>query len=360
MRLQLSKSSVKKYTAMQNSVCTDNRARGMFGFYRASRSGRYGSQIVQLQNLPQNHIEGLESVRKMAKNRDFQILEMLYDSVPDVLSQLIRTAFIPKRKFIVADFSAIEARVLAWIADEKWRMEAFAKGEDIYCASASKMFGVKVVKYGENGHLRQKGKVAELACGYGGSVGAMKAMGGEVMGLSEAELKQIVDDWRTASPNIVKLWHSVEKCAKETITKQISTKTNGLVFTYESGFMFIQLPSKRRLAYAKPKIGVNKFGGEAITYMGIGIAKKWERLETFGGKLVENIVQGIARDILCSSMKTLSEYFIVAHVHDEIIIDAPENLSLESVCEQMAKVPDWADGLELRADGYECEFYKKD
>ena len=501
MRLQLSKSSVKKYTAMKNTACSDNRARGMFSFYGASRTGRWAGRNVQLQNLPQNHLPDLSEARELVKYGSFEDIQMLYDDVPDTLSQLIRTAFIPRQgmKFIVADFSAIEARVIAWLAGEEWRMKAFANGEDIYCASASKMFGVPVVKHGENGHLRQKGKVAELACiaegqlvltnhglkpiervsvsdkvwdgvkwiphqgviykgkcnvisydgltatpdhlvwvegritpipfniaaatgsqlvstgngaialqyswknhifanektadevlisksqsrvydlknagpnhrftvsgklvhncGYGGSVGAMKAMGADSLGLSDAELKQIVTDWREASPHITELWWAVDKAVKKAIKEKTTTETHGLKMSYEAGFLFIQLPSGRRLAYAKPRIGENQFGGESVTYMGINAQKKWDRLESYGPKFVENIVQGIARDLLMYSMQTLSHCFIVAHVHDEMIIEASKDMSLDVVCQQMARTPKWAEGLILRADGYECEFYKKD
>ena len=501
MRLQLSKSSVKKYTAMKNTACSDNRARGMFSFYGASRTGRWAGRNVQLQNLPQNHLPDLSEARELVKYGSFDSVQMLYDDVPDTLSQLIRTAFIPRQgmKFIVADFSAIEARVIAWLAGEEWRMRAFANGEDIYCASASKMFGVPVVKHGKNGHLRQKGKVAELACiaegqlvltnhglkpiervsvsdkvwdgvkwiphqgviykgkrnvisydgltatpdhlvwiegritpipfgiaaatgsqlvstgnsvialqyswknhifanektaddvlisksqsrvydlknagpnhrftvsgklvhncGYGGSVGAMKAMGADSLGLSDAELKQIVTDWREASPHITELWWAVDKAVKKAIKEKTATETHRLKFSYEAGFLFIELPSGRRLAYAKPRIGENQFGGESVTYMGINAQKKWNRLESYGPKFVENCVQGIARDLLMYSMQTLSHCFIVAHVHDEMIIEASKDMSLDVVCQQMARTPKWAEGLILRADGYECEFYKKD
>ena len=501
MRLQLSKSSVKKYTAMKNTACSDNRTRGMFSFYGASRTGRWAGRNVQLQNLPQNHLPDLTEAKELVKYGSFEDIQMLYDDVPDTLSQLIRTAFIPRQgmKFIVADFSAIEARVIAWLAGEEWRMKAFANGEDIYCASASKMFGVPVVKHGENGHLRQKGKVAELACiaegqlvltnhglkpiervsvsdkvwdgvkwiphqgviykgkcnvisydgltatpdhlvwvegritpipfgiaaatgsqlvstgngaialqyswknhifanektadevlisksqsrvydlknagpnhrftvsgklvhncGYGGSVGAMKAMGADALGLSDTELKQIVTDWREASPHITELWWAVDKAVKKAIKEKTTTETHGLKMSYEAGFLFIKLPSGRRLAYAKPRIGENQFGGESVTYMGINAQKKWDRLESYGPKFVENIVQGIARDLLMYSMQTLSHCFIVAHVHDEMIIEAPKDMSLEEVCQQMARTPKWAKCLILRADGYECEFYKKD
>ena len=362
MRLQLSKSSVKKYTAMKNTACSDNRARGMFSFYGASRTGRWAGRNVQLQNLPQNHLPDLTEARELVKYGSFDSVQMLYDDVPDTLSQLIRTAFIPRQgmKFIVADFSAIEARVIAWLAGEEWRMRAFAYGEDIYCASASKMFGVPVVKHGENGHLRQKGKISELACGFGGSVGAMKAMGADSLGLSDTELKQIVTDWREASPHITELWWAVDRAVKKAVKEKTATETHRLKFSYEAGFLFIQLPSGRRLAYAKPRIGENRFGGESVTYMGINTQKKWDRLESYGPKFVENCVQGIARDLLMYSMQTLSQYFIVGHIHDEMIIECPKGTKLDEICQQMARTPDWAKGLLLRADGYECSFYKKD
>ena len=360
LRLQLSKASVKKYQAMQNAVCSDGRARGMFQFYGANRTGREAGRIIQLQNLPQNHLPDLEAARELVKSGNLEAVELLYEDVPDTLSQLIRTAFVPKPgyKFLVADFSAIEARVIAWLAGETWRMQAFAEGKDIYCASASKIFGVPVVKHGINGHLRQKGKVAELACGYGGSVGAMKAMGGS--GMSDAELKQIVTDWRTASPHIVQLWWDVENAAIKAVRDKTETETHGIHFSYESGFLFIKLLSGRRLAYVKPRIGENRFGGDSITYEGIGTGRKWERLETYSGKLVENIVQATARDLLFYSMQTLSQYFIVGHIHDEMIIECPKDTKLDEICQQMARTPDWAKGLLLRADGYECSFYKKD
>ena len=360
LRLQLSKASVKKYQAMQNAVCSDGRARGMFQFYGANRTGREAGRIIQLQNLPQNHLPDLEAARELVKSGNLEAVELLYEDVPDTLSQLIRTAFVPKPgyKFLVADFSAIEARVIAWLAGETWRMQAFADGKDIYCASASKIFGVPVVKHGINGHLRQKGKVAELACGYGGSVGAMKQMGGAEM--SDAELKQLVTDWRTASPHIVQLWWDVERAALTAVREQLPTETHGFRFSYESGILFIRLLSGRRLAYVKPRIEPNRFGGDSITYEGIGTNRKWERLETYSGKLVENIVQATARDLLFYSMQTLSQYFIVGHIHDEMIIECPEDTKLEEICQQMARTPDWANGLLLRADGYACSFYKKD
>ena len=360
LRQQVSKSSVKKYQAMQNAVCSDGRARGMFQFCGANRTGREAGRIIQLQNLPQNHLPDLEEARELVKSGDLETVELLYEDVPDTLSQLIRTAFIPKPgyQFLVADFSAIEARVIAWLAGETWRMQAFAEGKAIYCASASKIFGVPVVKHGINGHLRQKGKVAELACGYGGSVGAMKAMGGS--GMSDTELKQIVTDWRTASPHIVQLWWDVENAAIKAVRDKTETETHGIHFSYESGFLFIKLLSGRRLAYVKPRIGENRFGGDSITYEGIGTNRKWERLETYSGKLVENIVQATARDLLFYSMQTLSQYFIVGHIHDEMIIECPKDTKLDEICQQMAITPDWAKGLLLRADGYECSFYKKD
>ena len=362
LRQQLAKSSVKKYQAMNNAVCSDNRARGMFSFYGASRTGREAGRIIQLQNLPQNHIPDLAQARETVKYGYFDEVEMLYDDVPDTLSQLIRTAFIPRPgyKFIVADFSAIEARVIAWLAGEKWRAEVFKNGGDIYCASASQMFHVPVEKHGVNGHLRQKGKIAELALGYGGSVGALKAMGALEMGLSEDELQPLVDSWRTANPNIVRLWWDVDNCVKQTVKERSSTETHGIKFTYKSGMLFIHLPSGRKLCYVRPRIGENRFGGESVTYEGTGSTKKWERLESYGPKFVENIVQAIARDILFYSMTTLSHCFMVATVHDEIIMEADRRMSVDAICEQMGRTPPWAQGLLLRADGYECEFYRKD
>lgn len=363
LRQQLAKSSVKKYTAMENAVCKDNRARGMFKFYGANRTGRWAGKNVQLQNLPQNHIPDLEQARELVKCGDYTALEMLYEDIPDTLSQLIRTAFVPQNnhKFIVADFSAIEARVLSWLSGEKWRSEVFRTGGDIYCASASQMFGVPVEKHGVNGHLRQKGKIAELALGYGGSVGALKAMGAIEMGLAEDELQPLVDSWRTANPNIVRFWWEVDRCVKETVKMRITTQTHNIKFIYQSGILFIELPSGRRLSYIKPRMGENRFGGESVTYEGIGATKKWERLESYGPKFVENIVQAISRDILCYAMKNLSERWgIVAHVHDEVIIECDKDTSLAEVCEVMGRTPPYANGLLLRADGYECEFYKKD
>lgn len=362
LRQQLAKSSVRKYQAMKNCVCADGRVHGMFMFYGANRTGRFAGRLVQLQNLPQNHMPDLEQARALVRTGNYETLQMLYDSVPDVLSELIRTAFIPYEggKFIVADFSAIEARVIAWMAGEKWRLDVFKNGGDIYCASASQMFGVPVEKHGINGHLRQKGKIAELALGYGGSVGALKAMGALEMGIPEEELKPLVDVWRDANPNIANLWWDVDSAVKEAVDLRTSSKTHGIQFVYESGFLFICLPSGRRLAYVKPRIGESRFGGESVTYEGVGGTKKWERLESYGPKFVENIVQAISRDILCCAMKTLRCCNIVAHVHDEIIIEADPKVSLEAICEQMGRTPSWADGLILRADGYETPFYKKD
>lgn len=362
LRSQLAKSSVKKYTAMENAVCKDGRARGMFQFYGANRTGRFSGRLIQLQNLPQNHISDLAEARGLVRSGNYSAMKVLYDDVPDTLSQLIRTAFVPQgdRKFIVADFSAIEARVLAWLAGERWRIQVFAEGKDIYCSSASQMFGVLVEKHGVNGHLRQKGKIAELALGYGGSVGALKAMGALDMGLTEEELQPLVMAWRNANPCITALWWDVDNAVKTCVKQRITTKTHGIRFDYQSGFLFITLPSGRRLAYVKPRMGENQFGGEAVTYEGVGGTKKWERLESYGPKFCENITQAIARDILMYSMQTLRHCSIVAHVHDEMIIECDKQVSLDAVCEQMGRTPPWAKGLLLRADGYECNFYKKD
>nr|WP_304442967.1 DNA polymerase [uncultured Acetatifactor sp.] len=362
LRQQLAKSSVKKYQAMENAVCADSRAHGMFAFYGANRTGRYSGRIIQLQNLPQNHIPDLAQARELVKAGDFDALAMLYEDVPDTLSQLIRTAFVPQngRKFIVADFSAIEARVIAWIAGERWRLKVFEGGGDIYCASASQMFHVPVEKHGVNGHLRQKGKIAELALGYGGSVGALKSMGALEMGLAEEELQPLVSAWRDSNPSITEFWWAVDRAVKECIKKRMPTETHGIRFSYESGMLFITLFSGRRLAYVKPRIGENQFGGESVTYMGVGGTKKWEWLESYGPKFVENIVQAVSRDILCYAMRTLKNCAIVAHVHDEVIIEADPRMSLPAVCEQMGRTPPWAKGLLLRADGYECSFYQKD
>lgn len=362
LRQQLSKSSVKKYQAMQNAVCEDGRARGMFQFYGANRSGRWAGRMIQLQNLPQNHMPDLEQARGLVESGNYDAMELLYDDIPDTLSQLIRTAFVPRAgmKFVVADFSAIEARVLSYLAKESWRSEVFQNNEDIYCASAAAMFGVPVEKHGVNGHLRQKGKIAELALGYGGSVGALKAMGALDMGLEEEELQLLVDSWRAANPNIVRFWWDVDRCVKDTVKNRVTTETHGIRFFYQSGMLFIQLPSGRRLSYVKPRMGENRFGGEAVTYEGVGGTKKWERIESYGPKFVENIVQAISRDILAHSMRTLSHCFICGHVHDELIIECSMGVSLDVVCEQMGRTPPWISGLLLRADGYECSFYKKD
>lgn len=362
LRQQLAKSSVKKYAAMQTAVCKDSRARGMFQYYGANRTGRFAGRIIQLQNLPQNHMSDLADARALVRSGNYDALELLYDDIPDTLSQLIRTAFVPQdgRKYIVADFSAIEARVLAWLAGEKWRMQVFADGKDIYCSSASQMFGVPVEKHGVNGHLRQKGKIAELALGYGGSVGALKNMGALEMGLTEEELQPLVNAWRNANPMITALWWDIDRAVKTTVREQIPTEVAGLKFTYESGFLFMKLPSGRRLAYVKPRMGINKFGSESVTYEGVGATKKWERLESYGPKFCENAIQAIARDILMYAMQTLRNCSIVAHVHDELIIEAGRRMSLSAVCEQMGRTPPWAKGLLLRADGYECDFYKKD
>lgn len=359
---QLAKSSVKKYQAMETAVCADGRARGMFQFYGANRTGRWAGRIIQMQNLPQNHLNDLAEARSLIRSGDFDAVKMLYEDVPDTLSQLIRTAFIAPegRKLIVADFSAIEARVIAWFASETWRQEVFAEGKDIYCASASQMFGVPVEKHGINGHLRQKGKIAELALGYGGSVGALKAMGAIEMGLSEEELPPLVDAWRQANPNITKLWWDVDHAVMEAVRFKRTNETHGITFSCKSGMLFIMLPSGRQLAYVKPKIGTNKFGGDCITYEGVGGTKKWERLDSYGPKFVENIVQATARDILCYAMNTLRCCSIVMHIHDEVVIEADPQMSLQAVCDQMGRTPPWAKGLQLRADGYETDFYKKD
>lgn len=361
LRLQLAKSSVHKYEAMQNAVCADGRCHGMFQFYGANRSGRWAGRLIQLQNLPQNHMEDLEQARDLVKAGDYEMLSMLYDSVPGVLSELIRTAFIPRPgyKFIVSDFSAIEARVLSHLAGEKWRTEVFHNGRDIYCESASRMFGVPVEKHGQNAHLRQKGKIAELALGYGGSVGALKAMGALDMGLTEDELQPLVTMWRESNPNIVTYWWAVDEAVKTAIEMRIPQKVGCVRFEVHSGMLFITLPSGRRLAYVKPRIGENKFGGKSVTYMGIDAQKKWSRIESYGPKLVENIVQAVSRDILAYAMRTLSYCQIVGHVHDELIIECDPQVSLDAVCEQMGRTPPWLPGIELRADGYECAFYQK-
>lgn len=362
LRQQLAKSSVKKYQAMETAVCSDGRARGMFQFYGASRTGRWAGRIIQMQNLPQNHLANLADARGLVRDGDFDAVDLFFDDIPDTLSQLIRTAFVPRdgAKLIVADFSAIEARVIAWLAGEDWRQKVFADGKDIYCASASQMFGVPVEKHGVNSHLRQKGKIAELALGYGGSVGALKAMGALEMGLQEEELQPLVQAWRDANPRIVQFWWAVDEAVKNAVIFKECTRTHGISFECRSGMLFITLPSGRKLAYVKPKIGTNKFGGDCVTYEGTGSTKKWERLDSYGPKFVENIVQAIARDILCYAMKTLRCCSIVMHIHDEVVIEADPRMSMEAVCDQMGRTPPWAKGLQLRADGYETDFYKKD
>lgn len=362
LRLQLAKSSVKKYQAMQNAVCCDGRAHGMFQFYGANRSGRWAGRLIQLQNLPQNHMSDLAEARAIVRSGDYDTLQLLYDDIPDALSQLIRTAFIARDgyKFIVSDFSAIEARVLAYLAGETWRSKVFAEGKDIYCASASQMFGVPVEKHGINGHLRQKGKIAELALGYGGSVGALKSMGALEMGLTEEELQPLVNSWRNSNPMITAFWWDIDRAVKTTITQRIQTEVRGIRFFYKSGMLFIKLPSGRLLSYVKPRIGENQYGGEFVTYEGVGSTKKWERIESYGPKFVENIVQAISRDILCYAMKTLRHCFIVGHVHDELIIECDPRVDLKVICEQMGSSPDWMPDILLRADGYETNFYKKD
>ena len=362
LRLLLAKSSVRKYQAMQNVMCSDGRAHGMFQFYGANRSGRWAGRLIQLQNLPQNHIPDLAEARALVRSGDYDTMNLLYNDIPDTLSQLIRTAFIPKPgcKFIVSDYSAIEARVLAHIAGEKWRSKVFAEGKDIYCASASQMFGVPVEKHGINSHLRQKGKIAELALGYGGSVGALKSMGALDNGLQEEELQPLVNAWRQANPNIVHFWWDVDNAVKTTVRQRIKTEVRGIRFSYKSGMLFITLPSGRQLAYVKPRIGENRFGGESVTYEGIGATKKWERIESYGPKFVENIVQAISRDLLCFAMRNLSFCQIVGHVHDEVIIECSPEVSVQSLCGIMSRSPDWMPDILLRADGYETNFYKKD
>jgi DNA polymerase len=362
LRQQLAKSSVKKYQAMRSAVCKDGRARGMFQFYGANRTGRWAGRLIQLQNLPQNHLPDLSSARELVKCGDYEAVQMLYGDVPDTLSQLIRTAFVPKQgtTFLVADFSAIEARVIAWFAGETWRQEVFEQGEDIYCASASQMFKVPVQKHGINGHLRQKGKIAELALGYGGSVGALKAMGAIEMGLKEDELLPLVTAWRESNPNIVKFWWDVDSAAKNAVRNKTYDTTHGIDFEYKSGLLLITLPSGRKLSYIKPKVEQGRYSSDCITYEGIGSTKKWERMETYGPKLVENIVQATSRDILCYAMRTLSDTNIVMHIHDELVIESDPHIFLNEICEKMGRTPPWANGLRLRADGYETQFYRKD
>ena len=361
LRLQLAKSSVRKYQAMQNAVCADGRCHGMFQFYGANRSGRWAGRLIQLQNLPQNHLADLEQARELVKAGDYEMLDTLYDSVPGVLSELIRTAFIPRPgyKFIVSDFSAIEARVLSHLAGEEWRVDVFRNGRDIYCESASRMFGVPVEKHGQNSHLRQKGKIAELALGYGGSTGALRAMGGLEMGLTEDELQPLVDMWRSSNPHITQYWWAVDAAVKDAISFRTETHVGDISFVMRKGMLFITLPSGRKLAYVKPRIGENRFGGESVTYMGIDATKHWSRIESYGPKFVENIVQAVSRDILAHAMRTLSYCQIVGHVHDELIIECSLDVSPQSICEQMGRTPPWLPGIELRADGYECKFYQK-
>lgn len=362
LRLQLAKSSVKKYQAMQNAVCKDGRAHGMFQFYGANRSGRWAGRLIQLQNLPQNHMNDLVEARELVRIGDYETLELLYDDIPDTLSQLIRTAFIarPGYKFVVSDYSAIEARVLAYLAGETWRSKVFAEGKDIYCASASQMFGVPVEKHGINSHLRQKGKIAELALGYGGSVGALISMGALDMGLTEDELQPLVDSWRASNPNITAFWWNVDNAVKTTIKMNIPTEVNGIKFLCRSGMFFINLPSGRTLSYVKPRIGENRFGGESVTYEGVGSTKKWERIESYGPKFVENIVQAVSRDLLCFAMRNLSHCFICGHVHDELIIECSQDVDYKSICNVMSRSPDWMPDILIRGDGYETNFYKKD
>lgn len=362
LRLQLAKSSVKKYQAMQNAVCKDGRAHGMFQFYGANRSGRWAGRLIQLQNLPQNHMNDLADARELVRTGDYDSLELLYDDIPDTLSQLIRTAFIarPRYKFVVSDYSAIEARVLAYLAGETWRSKVFAEGKDIYCASASQMFGVPVEKHGINSHLRQKGKIAELALGYGGSVGALISMGALDMGLTEDELQPLVDSWRASNPNITAFWWNVDNAVKTAIKMKVPTEVNGIKFLCRSGMLFIKLPSGRTLSYVKPRIGENRFGGESVTYEGIGSTKKWERIESYGPKFVENIVQAVSRDLLCFAMRNLSHCFICGHVHDELIIECSQDVDYKSICNIMSRSPDWMPDILIRGDGYETPFYKKD
>jgi len=362
LRQQLAKSSVKKYQVMENVACRDNRARGLFQFYGANRTGRWAGRLLQPQNLPRNDMPDLKEARDLVCSGNISALKLLYDSVPELLSQLIRTAFIPKNgcKFIVADFSAIEARVIAWLAKERWRNEVFATGGDIYCASASKMFKVPVVKNGVNGHLRQKGKISELALGYGGSIGALKAMGALEMGLTEEELQPLVTTWRAANLNIVRFWWDVDRAAMRAVRERTPTEIQGIRFYYQSGMLFITLPSRRRLVYVKPRIGTNRFGSDCVTYEGIGGARKWERVQSYGPKFVENIVQAISRDLLSYAIKNLKHLPIVMHIHDEIVIEAPREMSTEEICQVMSETPPWAKELLLRAEGFECDFYQKD
>ena len=364
LRQLLSKSSVKKYTAMETCCCQDGRAHGLLQFYGANRTGRWAGRLIQVQNLPQNHISDLEVARSLIRSGCFEAAEVLYDSVPDLLSQLIRTAFVPKDgcKFVVADFSAVEARALSWVAGEKWRMDVFAENGDIYCASASQMFGVPVVKHGVNGELRQKGKIAELALGYGGSVGAMVAMGALDQGLTEEELKPIVDSWRQTNPKIVQLWWEVDKAAVTAVKEKKPMRVKCFTFRYESGFLIATLPSGRSLFYAKPRIMRNEYDRDSLTYEGVGTSKRWERIESYGPKIVENLIQALCRDLLAEAMQRLSDagYKIVMHVHDEVVLETPLNADVDTACQIMSETPSWAQGLVLNAAGYECAFYQKD
>lgn len=364
LRQLLSKSSVKKYVAMETCRCSDGRAHGLLQFYGANRTGRWAGRLVQVQNLPQNHIPDLSVARNLIKSGCFEAVELLYDSIPDTLSQLIRTAFVPREgcKFMVADFSAIEARVIAWFAGESWRQEVFRNNGDIYCASASQMFGVPVEKHGVNGELRQKGKIAELALGYGGGVGAMISMGAIDMGLAEEELQPIVDSWRQSNPAIVKLWWDVHRCVIKAVKDKQPQTYKCLTFEYQSGMLFIGLPSGRRLAYAKPSVYRNDYDRDEIAYMGVDATKKWGKINSYGPKFVENIIQAMSRDILAEAMERLEAagYDIVMHVHDEAVIEAPRDAVLDDACRIMSKTPDWTPGLILNAAGYECEFYQKD
>jgi len=361
LRQQLAKSSVKKYQAMEAVACSDDRARGLFQFYGANRTGRAAGRLIQCQNLPQNHMTDLEQARNLVCNGDFATLNLLYDNVPAVLSELIRTAFVPRigRKLIVADFSSIEAVVLAWLAGEKWTLEAYAQKRDLYIENAENMFGAPKGSIDKKSPMRQKSKIAVLACGYQGSVGALKAFGALEMGLNEEELKPLVDAWRAANPNIVRFWWDADKAAKDAVKQKTTTETRGIRFSYQGGMLFITLPSGRKLSYVKPRIGTNRFGSECVTYEGIGATKKWERLESSPGKWVENITQAVARDILYNALSAFRSFDVVMHIHDEIVIEADQHISLEAVCEQMSRVPPWANGLPLRADGYECDFYQK-
>ena len=361
LRQQLAMSSVRKYEAMQNAVCRDGRLRGMFKFYGASKTGRFSGAIVQLQNLYRNSLPDLDLARELVKLGDYAAIDTLYGSVPEVLAECVRTAFIPAKgyKFIVADFSAIEARVLAWLAGEQWVLDVFQAGGDIYCETASRMFHVPVEKHGQNAELRQKGKQTILSCGYGGSVEALRRMGAIEAGMKEDELQPLVNAWRTANPKIVRLWWDVDKAVKDAIRGKTS-QTHGLVFEYRGAILYITLPSKRQLTYVKPRIVKNRFGGESVSYIGVNTARQWTEVESYGAKFTENLVQSISRDLLCHSMEQLRNCRICAHVHDEIIIECKEDTQVETVCTVMALPPEWAEGLPLKADGYETKFYKKD